>query len=105
MVMTEFEIVFSESDSKAQFTLHAEKPGQDGPVESGEMTISKAGTTTWIIDHVGVRDHMKGTGAAARMVRRGVDMARERGLKIIPLCPYAKAQFKRHPDYADVLQG
>lgn len=104
-MMAEFEIVFSEGDTKAQFTLQAERQGHDGLVESGEMTISKAGAKTWIIDHVGVRDTMKGTGAAAEMVRRGVEMARDRGLKIIPLCPYAKVQFKRHPDYADVLQG
>jgi predicted GNAT family acetyltransferase len=32
-----------------------------------------------------------------------VGYARERKLKIIPLCPYVQAQFKRHPDtYADV---
>jgi len=32
-----------------------------------------------------------------------VTYAREKGLKVIPLCPYVSAQFKRHPDtYADV---
>ncbi|HEU4902844.1 MAG TPA: N-acetyltransferase [Flavisolibacter sp.] len=32
-----------------------------------------------------------------------VDYARKNGLKVIPLCPYVHAQFKRHPaDYADV---
>lgn len=103
--MADFEIVFSEGDTKAQFTLHDRETGSGNSVESGEMTISKAGSKTWIIDHVGVNDAMKGTGAAAEMVKRGVEMARERGLKIIPLCPYAKVQFKRHPDYGDVLQG
>ena len=32
-----------------------------------------------------------------------VDYARKHDLKVIPLCPYVHAQFKRHPDeYADV---
>jgi hypothetical protein len=32
-----------------------------------------------------------------------VDYARKNKLKVIPLCPYVHAQFKRHPkEYADV---
>jgi uncharacterized protein len=32
-----------------------------------------------------------------------VDYAREHKLKVIPLCPYVNAQFRRHPDqYQDV---
>ncbi|RUX21414.1 N-acetyltransferase, partial [Mesorhizobium sp. M2A.F.Ca.ET.037.01.1.1] len=26
------------------------------------------------------------------------------GKKIIPLCPFANAQFRRHPEWADVLK-
>ncbi|WP_306257936.1 GNAT family N-acetyltransferase [Pararhizobium sp. IMCC21322] len=103
--MAEFEILFSEGETKGLFSLYAPKEGHDVPIKSGEMTFSKAGTTTWIIDHTGVDDFMEGTGAAAALVKRGVELARERGVKIIPLCPFAMVQFKRHPDYADVLQG
>jgi uncharacterized protein len=32
-----------------------------------------------------------------------VEYVRKNGLKVIPLCPFVHAQFKRHPDeYADV---
>ena len=103
--MTEFEILFSEEDTKGAFSLLAPKAGQDGAVKSGEMTFSKVGIKVWTLDHVGVNDKMKGTGAAAALVRRGVETARARGVKIIPLCSYAKVQFQRHPDYGDVLQG
>nr|WP_306267996.1 GNAT family N-acetyltransferase [Pararhizobium sp. IMCC3301] len=102
--MADFEIVFSEGDSKGVFSLYAPKDGHDGPVKSGEMTVSKAGETTWIIDHTGVDDAMKGTGAAVALVKRGVELARERGLKIIPLCSYAKVQFQRYSEYQDVLK-
>jgi predicted GNAT family acetyltransferase len=30
-------------------------------------------------------------------------LARERGLKIVPRCPYAAAWFRRHADASDVL--
>lgn len=103
--MNDFEITLSESDSKGVFSVYAPKEGHDVPVKSGKMTFSKAGTSLWIIDHTEVTEDMKGTGAAAALVAHGVKIARERGLKIIPLCPYAKAQFNRHAEYADVLKG
>lgn len=103
--MNDFEIMLSESDSKGVFSMYAPKDGHDVPVKSGEMTFSKAGDTTWIFDHVEVSDDMKGTGAASALVKHGVEVARERGLKIVPLCPFAKAQFQRHKDYHDVLKN
>lgn len=103
--MADFEILFSEGESKGIFSLYAPKEGHDTPVKSGEMTVSKAGESTWIIDHTGVDDAMKGTGAAVALVKRSVEIARERGLKIIPLCPFAKVQFQRYSEYHDVLKG
>ncbi|MEP0519988.1 MAG: GNAT family N-acetyltransferase [Hyphomicrobiales bacterium] len=103
--MAEFEITLSESDSKGTFSMYAPKDGHDVPVKSGEMTFSKAGEALWIFDHVEVNEDMKGTGAAMALVKYGVDVARKRNLKVIPLCPFAKAQFKRHIEYHDVLKG
>jgi predicted GNAT family acetyltransferase len=31
-----------------------------------------------------------------------VDAARQRGLKIVPLCPYADAWMRKHPEAADL---
>ncbi|TIW39877.1 MAG: N-acetyltransferase, partial [Mesorhizobium sp.] len=35
---------------------------------------------------------------------RAVEDARAAGKKIIPLCPFANAQFHRHKEWADVLK-
>jgi predicted GNAT family acetyltransferase len=32
-----------------------------------------------------------------------VEDARREGIVIIPLCPFAKAQMERHPEWQDVL--
>lgn len=32
-----------------------------------------------------------------------VDDVRREGFKILPLCPFAKGQFERHPEWRDVL--
>ena len=37
-------------------------------------------------------------------VYTGVELARRDGKKIIPLCPYAKKEFEKKPEYQDVLR-
>jgi len=68
-----------------------------------EMTYSKAGTSRIIIDHTGVPKELGGRGVGVALVRRAVEEARAAGLKIIPLCPFAKAQIQKHKEWQDVL--
>jgi predicted GNAT family acetyltransferase len=70
---------------------------------TAEMTYSKAGTSRLIIDHTGVPDALRGMGAGQAMVQRAVEDARAAGIKIIPLCPFAKAQIEKHAEWQDVL--
>jgi predicted GNAT family acetyltransferase len=39
-----------------------------------------------------------------RLVRQAIEDARREGITILPLCPFAKAQIGRHPEWQDVLQ-
>ncbi len=72
---------------------------------TAEMTYSRAGEKLVIIDHTGVPDALRGRHVGQALVARGVQDARAEGRKIMPLCPFAKSQFARHPEWADVLQG
>lgn len=76
----------------------------DENVEIGEMTWSNAGDTMLIIDHTFVDDAYTGQGLAAQLVEKGVEKARKENKKIIPLCPFAKSEFDRKPEYQDVLR-
>lgn len=69
-----------------------------------EMTFSKAGERLVIIDHTEVPDAFRGQGVGVALVSRAVEDARAAGKHILPLCPFAAAQFRRHPEWADVLQ-
>lgn len=69
-----------------------------------EMTFSRAGTTTIIIDHTGVPKALSGRGVGQALVKRGVEDARRDGVRIVPLCPFAKAQIEKHKDWQDVLK-
>jgi predicted GNAT family acetyltransferase len=70
-----------------------------------EMTYSRASLVLIIIDHTEVPDALRGRGVGQALVLRGVEDARRDGFKIIPLCPFAKAQFERHLEWRDVLSG
>ena len=69
-----------------------------------EMTFTRIGEHQLIIDHTEVPDAFRGQGAGLRLVTRAVEDARAAGKTIIPLCPFAAAQFRRHPEWADVLK-
>ncbi|EFL88365.1 GNAT family N-acetyltransferase [Ahrensia sp. R2A130] len=70
-----------------------------------EMTFSKAGATMIIIDHTDVPDALRGQGVGVKLVERAVEDMRKAGKKIMPLCPFAAAQFRKHQEWHDVLQG
>lgn len=72
---------------------------------TAEMTYSRAGETMIIIDHTSVPDGLRGKGVGVALVQRGVEDARAEGKKILPLCPYAKAQIEKHPEWQDVLSS
>ncbi len=68
-----------------------------------EMTYSWAGTDKFIIDHTDVSDHLRGQGVGRHLVDAAVQFARDREVKIIPLCPFAKSVFDKDPEIRDVL--
>lgn len=70
-----------------------------------ELTYSIASPSLIIADHTGVPEALGGRGIAKALVDRLIADARAEGVKIVPLCPYVKAQFARHSDWADVLAG
>lgn len=69
-----------------------------------EMTYSRAGAKIMIIDHTGVPKELGGQGVGQALVLRAIEDARSEGFKIVPLCPFAKAQFDKHPEWGDVLK-
>lgn len=76
---------------------------EENGVKVGEMTYSQAGADKIIIDHTDVNPEFKGQGVGKKMVEAAVAYVRENGMKIMPLCPFAKATFDKNPDMQDVL--
>lgn len=72
--------------------------------DEAEVTFTKIGQRQIIIDHTEVPEAFRGQGAGLRLVAKAVEDARAAGKTIIPLCPFAAAQFRRHPEWKDVLK-
>ncbi|MFD1393506.1 GNAT family N-acetyltransferase [Lacticaseibacillus jixianensis] len=58
----------------------------------------------FVIDHTFVDPVLRGQGVAGQLVRAVVDEARTAGKKIEPLCTFARHEFAKRPEYADVLR-
>lgn len=67
-----------------------------------EMTYGRRDASTIVADHTGVPPQYRGQGIAEKLVARAMADAREKGMKIVPLCSYVVAQFRRHPEWADL---
>ena len=91
------DITREETDTKGRYVAAVEG-------HEAEMTYSRVGASTIIIDHTGVPEPLRGRGIGEALVERGVTDARGEGRSIIPLCPFAKAQIARRPEWQDVLK-
>lgn len=68
-----------------------------------EMVYTLPSPEKMIIEHTEVGDELRGQNAGYRLVSTAVEYARTHNMKIIPLCPFANAVFKKKPEFADVL--
>lgn len=91
------EIKHQDTGSKGEFYV-----GEEGH-HLAEMTYSWAGTDKFIIDHTDVSDTLRGQGVGRYLLDAAVQFARDRQVKIIPLCPFAKSVFQKDANIQDVL--
>jgi len=99
--MTEpaFTIEKEVSGSKGRYVARAEgKP-------DAELTFSIANDQLIIVDHTGVPEEWRGMGVGKALVERVVTDSRERGVRIVPLCPFAHAMIRKHSEWQDVIGG
>ena len=70
---------------------------------AAEMVYSMRSDTEMVIEHTEVSDALRGKNIGYELVHAGVEYARHHGLKIIPVCPFARSVFNKKPDFSDVL--
>ena len=55
-----------------------------------------------VITHVEAPPALRGTGAAGRLMAALASEARSQNVRLVPLCGYAAAWLRRHPEHSDV---
>jgi predicted GNAT family acetyltransferase len=76
----------------------------DADVKAGEMAYTWAGDSMLIIDHTDVENQFRGQGIGRQLLDALVAFAREREIKVIPLCPFSKSVFDKDQSIHDVLK-
>ena len=92
-----YPVQHEEAPSKGMF--HIEKNCQ----RVAEMTYSRTNATMIIIDHTDVDESLRGEGVGRQLLDALVEWVRSTGTKVLPLCPFAKAQFTKDTSIRDVL--
>ena len=82
-------------------------------VEAGRFELAERGGVSFaryrresgrlVIPYVEAPPALRGTGAAGRLMEGVLARARSEGLKVTPLCSYAAAYIRRHPEHHDLL--
>jgi len=58
----------------------------------------------FVITHVGVDPALRGQGVAGKIVQAGLEYARDNSFRVIPMCSYAAAYIRKHPEYAELTK-
>jgi hypothetical protein len=53
--------------------------------------------------HTEIEPAFQGAHLAGHLARFALDDARERGLAVLPFCPYVGSWIKKHPEYAELV--
>ncbi|MFV0383790.1 GNAT family N-acetyltransferase [Paracoccus sp. (in: a-proteobacteria)] len=75
----------------------------DGIADEGEITYTRRGPNVISADHTGVPDSMGGKGVAKALLDFMLQDARQTGFRIVPVCPFIRKQYARHPEWADLF--
>jgi uncharacterized protein len=68
-----------------------------------ELVYSWRGKDRIIIEHTEVDDVLKGKGAGKELVSKSVEFAREKSIKIVPVCSFTKSVIDKTKEFQDVL--
>jgi predicted GNAT family acetyltransferase len=89
-----FEIINNESERRFEISIN-------GLLSKLDYIQDK---DTFVITHVGVHPDLRGQGVAGKLTQAGLEFAKAKSLRVIPMCAYAAAYIRRNPQYAELTK-
>jgi hypothetical protein len=53
--------------------------------------------------HTEIDDRFEGQGLGSLLIRAALDTARERGMGVLPHCPFVRSYIERHQEYLELV--
>jgi uncharacterized protein len=73
-----------------------------GDALAGRIVYRRHGEAIALL-HTEVSDEFAGHGLGGTLVAGALADIRERGLRLIPICPFVRSYVERHPEQADLV--
>lgn len=87
-----------------EITDNADRHQYELPVEGDVAVVTyNLSEPNLMITETLVPIPLEGRGLASRLAKHVIADARERGLVILPVCPFFAAYFQKHPEHTDVV--
>ena len=89
------EVIHNPTESRFEIRLDGQLAKLDY-VEDGDSIV---------MTHVGVPIEFRGHGIAAIITKAGLDYAKAKSLRVIPMCSYVAAYLRRNPQYIELTRS
>jgi predicted GNAT family acetyltransferase len=87
--MTDLKIENNGDSSRFEVTVNGKLARLDYRIEPGTIFLL----------HVEVPAEEEGQGIASSLAKTALDFARDRGLKVVPRCPFVAAYMRKHREF------
>jgi predicted GNAT family acetyltransferase len=71
----------------------------DGNTEAGFVEYIRTHGDLIVFTHTEVTPEYEGRGIGSALAKHVLDMARDEGFKVLPICPFIAEWITRHPEY------
>ncbi len=89
------EVVHNQAENRFEIQLDGQLAKLDY-MENGD---------TIVMTHVGVPIEFRGHGIAAIITKAGLEYAKSKSLRVIPMCSYVAAYLRRNPQYIELTRS
>ena len=89
------EVVHNQAENRFEIQLDGQLAKLDY-IETGDSIV---------MTHVGVPIEFRGHGIAAIITKAGLDYAKSKSLRVIPMCSYVAAYLRRNPQYIELTRS